>query len=552
MAVSPCPQQDPHGWSEHSAGLWRVSIVSRFGADRMYTSTSPALGRETPHAGDPTYATSEEGPRHLVNKGFATLPWGVGTRGMVVSQQDGLRQDTRSEEHVTNRRRDGEPPRRAPHTDTAASGAPGHEAVQQGGAERSQRHLRGLLRLGTFAALRYREFRLLWSGQAATAMAMWMDQVVRGWLMYELTNSPVQLGLVHGVQAVPILVLSPIAGSVADRYPRKQQVVVAQVLAGAMYAVLALLIMTGRIRPWHVYATAFGMAIVQTFHQPARAAMVADAVPTCHLTNAIGLTSIMFNLARSTGPALAGFLIATLGTASCYAVQVGFYLLAIVWTLGLRPDPSPATSGRGRAAHEASFGRSIVEGWTFSWRHEAVRAGLLIMMCASLFIVPFTTLLPVFARDLLGVGATGQGGLLTAMGVGALCSAVLLASFGDQLPRGLLMLGGVTLYGLSVVAFAASASFRLSLGLMTVVGLAHVSSHALVQTVVQTYSPSTFRGRTMAIFHMSSVVLTLGSTLAGTLASLMGARWAVASMGATGALLMITIAVALPRARLIR
>jgi MFS family permease len=95
-----------------------------------------------------------------------------------------------------------------------------------------------LLRLGTFAALRHREFRLLWAGQAATAMAMWMDQVVRGWLMYELTNSPVQLGLVHGVQAVPILVLSPIAGSVADRYPRKLQAVVAQVLAGVMYTVL--------------------------------------------------------------------------------------------------------------------------------------------------------------------------------------------------------------------------------------------------------------------------------------------------------------------------
>jgi MFS family permease len=409
-----------------------------------------------------------------------------------------------------------------------------------------------LLRLGTFAALRRREFRLLWAGQAATAMAMWMDQVVRGWLMYELTNSPVQLGLVHGVQAVPILVLSPIAGSVADRYPRKMQVVVAQVLAGLMYAVLALLIMTGRIRPWHVYATAFGMAIVQTFHQPARAAMVADAVPPCLLTNAIGLTSIMFNVARSTGPALAGFLIATLGTASCYAVQVGFYLLAIVWTLRLHPEPSAATGVRDPVAPVASFGQSIVEGWAFSWRNEAVRAGLLIMMCASLFIVPFTTLLPVFARDLLGVGATGQGGLLTAMGLGALCSAVLLASFGDRLPRGLLMLGGVTAYGLSVVAFAVSPSFRLSLGLMTLVGLAHVSSHALVQTVIQTYSPSAFRGRTMAIFHMSSVVLTLGSMLAGALAALVGARWTAASMGATGALIMVAIGVALPRARLIR
>ena len=117
--------------------------------------------------------------------------------------------------------------------------APEHEAPQQERARRSWRPLRALLRLRTFAALRHREFLLLWSGQAATAMAMWMDQVARGWLMYELTNSPVQLGLVHGVQAIPILVLSPVAGSVADRYPRKLQVVVAQVLAGLMYAVLA-------------------------------------------------------------------------------------------------------------------------------------------------------------------------------------------------------------------------------------------------------------------------------------------------------------------------
>jgi MFS family permease len=471
---------------------------------------------------------------------------------MVVSQRDGLRKDIRNKENVTNRRPDVEPPLPTPHTDIAGRGVPGHEVVEQGGARRPRRPLRGLLRLGTFAALRHREFRLLWAGQAATAMALWMDQVVRGWLMYELTNSPIQLGLVHGIQALPILVLSPIAGSVADRYPRKLQVVVAQVLAGLMYVVLALLILTGRIRPWHVYATAFVMAMVQTFHQPARAAMVADAVPPGQLTNAIGLTSVVFNVARSTGPALAGFLIATLGTASCYAVQAGFYLLAIVWTLRLRPDPSAATSARGRIAHGASFGQSIIEGWTFSWRNEVVRAGLLIVMCASLFIVPFTTLLPVFARDLLGVGATGQGGLLTAMGMGALCSAVLIASLGDRLPRGLLMLGGVTVYGLSVVAFAASSSFRLSLGLMTIVGFAHVSSHALVQTVVQTYSPSAFRGRTIAIFHMSSVVLTLGSMLAGTLAAFVGARWAVASMGAMGALIMVMISVALPRARLIR
>ena len=407
-----------------------------------------------------------------------------------------------------------------------------------------------MLRLQTFAALRHREFRLLWAGQAAASLAMWMDQIARGWLMYELTNSPAQLGLVQGVQAIPMLLLAPLAGSVADRWARKPQVVLAEMLAGMLYVVLAVLIMIGHIQPWHVYATAVGMAIVQTFHQPARAAMVADAVPAYQLTNAIGLNSLVFNVARSIGPALAGALIARLGTASSYVVQAGCYALATVWTLWLRPTPS-GTPG-GRAAARASFAQSIVEGWTFSWRSEVVRPALLITMCASLFIMPFMTLLPVFARDLLRVGATGQGALLTAMGIGAVGSAVLIASLGDRLPRGPLMLGGVTLYGFSVIAFAASPSFRLSLGLMTIVGLAHVTSYALVQTVIQTYSPAAFRGRTMAIFHMSSVVMTLGSMLAGALAALVGARWAAAAMGAAGALLTITIGAALPPARRIR
>lgn len=383
------------------------------------------------------------------------------------------------------------------------------------------------------------------------AMATWMDQVARGWLIYELTNSPVQLGLVRGVQAIPILLLSPVAGSTADRYDRKKQVMVAQVLDGLMYAVVAVLIFTGRILPWHVYVTGFGMAIVQTFQHPSRAAMVADAVPSSHLTNAIGLNSVVFNVCRSTGPALAGLLIAVFGTGSSYAVQAAFYLLATLWTVPLRPGTRSSTGSHGHGVREA-FGRSIIEGWKFGWRNENVRTALLITMSASLFIIPFTTLLPVYARDILGVGATGQGLLLTAMGVGALCSAVLIASLGDQLPRGILMLGGVTMYGLSVAAFSASPWFKLSMVLMMIVGLFHVSSHALVQTVIQAYSPSEFRGRTMAIFQQSHFVLTVGSMLVGALASLWGARWALASMSVTGALIIITIYVAMPRARLIR
>ncbi len=409
-----------------------------------------------------------------------------------------------------------------------------------------------LLRFRAFEALYHREYRLIWYGQIFASMGTWMDQVTRGWLIYELTDSALQLGLVRGVQAIPFLLLSPLAGSVADRYSRKMQVVLTQIANGFLYTVTALLIFTGQIRPWHVYVTAVLMAIVQVFLQPARAALISDAVPASNLTNAIGLNAVVFNAARSTGPALAGVLIAKFGTGGAYFVQAIFFFLATIWTTQLRSAERSAAGFHGHAAHEESFGQSIIEGWKFSWRNEVVRTALLIVMFVSLLIVPFTTLLPVFARDILQVGATGQGLLLTAMGVGAVCSAVLIASAGDRLPRGMLMLGSVTLYGFIIVTFAASHWFWLSMVLMVIVGLCHVHSHALVQTIIQSYSPSEFRGRTMAIFHMSQVVMTAGAMLFGALSSIVGAQWAVASMGAVGAVIMIGITLALPGARFIR
>ena len=383
-------------------------------------------------------------------------------------------------------------------------------------------------------------------------MAFWMDQVSRGWLIYELTDSTVQLGLVRGVQAIPILLLSPIAGSAADRYSRRTQILVAQIIDGLMFALLAILIFTGQIQPWHVYVTAFAMACVQTFQQPARAAIIGDVVPREGLTNAIGLNSIIFNVARSTGPALAGVLIVAVGTGGAFGAQAVFYILATYWTLRLR---TPAASGSGGGAghgHSESFARSIVEGWKFSWRNLEVRTALLVVMFASLLIVPFTTLLPVFARDILDVGASGQGFLLTAMGIGALGSAMMIATFGDRMPRGLFMLGGVALYGVSVVAFAASPWFHLSIVLMVVVGFANVCSHALVQTVIQSYAPAEFRGRAIALFHMSQVVMTVGSMAIGSLAAVSGTEWAVVLMSTAGVLAMLVIHFALPRAWRIR
>jgi MFS family permease len=383
-------------------------------------------------------------------------------------------------------------------------------------------------------------------------MATWMDQVTRGWLIYELTNSSFQLGMVRGVQALPILLLGPIAGSTADRYSRKSQVMIAQLVDLVLYGSLALAIFSGHIEAWQVYVTAVFMAAVQTFQQPSRASMVSDSVPSGSLTNAIGLNAMLFNVARITGPALAGAIIAAWSTGGAFAIQAFCYGLATLWTIKLNDERrSSAPSGR-HAEHGDSFGRSIIDGWKFSWRNVEVRTGLLVVSFASLFIIPFSTLLPVYARDLLGVGATGQGLLLTSMGVGALASAVLIASIGDRMPRGILMIGGVGAYGLLVVAFAFSTAFNLSLVLMAVIGLCHVASHALVHTVIQAYSPREYRGRTMALFHMTQVILMIGGLLIGGLASLVGARWATAMMSLAGTLAMVGIYALLPQARKIR
>jgi predicted MFS family arabinose efflux permease len=244
-------------------------------------------------------------------------------------------------------------------------------------------------------------------------------------------------------------------------------------------------------------------------------------------------------------------LIAVFNTGVAYGAQGLFFVLATIWTTQMTSGRVAAAARSGHG-HQESFARSILSGWKFSWRKDEVRSSLLIVIVASLFMVPFSTLLPIFARDILEVGAQGQGLLLTSMGVGALGSAMIIATFGDRMPRGIMMLVGVMLYGVLVVMFAASPWFSLSLVLMAVIGLCHVSSHALVQTVIQSYSPPEFRGRAIAIFHMNQVLLLLGGMLIGALSAAVGAPWAAAAMSVVGTLCMVALYVFDPKARQIR
>ena len=383
-----------------------------------------------------------------------------------------------------------------------------------------------------FIALNYRNFRLITGCQLFGNLGTWMDELSRGWLIYQLTDSVVQLGLARGIQFIPLLLFSPFAGSAVDRYSRKTLLWVSQGLTGLVFAVLAVLIYTGAIAPWHVYVAAVVAGIMQVIQHPARTSLVSTTVPTEYLVNAIGLTSLIYNAARLLGPVMAGAIIAASDTGGAFAVQAAFLFLATVW--GIKLGPLPKREGIEQMRREP-YMQSIVKGWKFAWHNEPVRAGILCTTITSMLIFPFATLLPVFARDLLHVGASGQGMLLAAMGVGALISAGIITMSGHRLQRGKVMLDSAWIYGLVIVVFAYSPWYWLSLVIMVVAGICHVHANALVNTVVQSYSTEEYRGRTMALFNMSQMLVTAGSMVIGVLAAAIGPQDAVAAMGFAGA-----------------
>jgi MFS family permease len=401
-----------------------------------------------------------------------------------------------------------------------------------------------------FKTLHYRDFRTVSVCQIFGNLGFWMDELSRGWLIYQITDSMVQLGLARGIQFVPLLVFAPFAGTFADRYSRRTLLLFAQGMSALIFAALAALIFARVVEPWHVYVAAVCSGLMQVIQQPARSSLVSDTVPPELLTNAIGLNSMIFNGARLIGPALAGAIIAWWDTGGAYAVQGVSLFIATVWALKLKPmKRDPAAMARARSE---PYVQSILKGWQHAWGHPTVRAGLLCTTVVSMFVFPFTTMLPVFARDILNVGAGGQGMLLGAMGAGAVVSSVMITLFGHRWTRGKVMLDASLTYGLLVTGLALSPWYGLSLAVMVFVGLMHVHANALVHTVVQSYSSAEYRGRSMALFNMTQMLSTAGSMVIGLLAHAIGPRGAVAAMGLTGAAGIVLLILLMPAARRIK
>ncbi len=388
------------------------------------------------------------------------------------------------------------------------------------------------LRERTFSTLfKHPNYRLYWFGAFASNIGTWTQMVAQGWLVYELTGSPFYLGIVGFATAIPNLFLSLVGGVLADRFERRRLMIVTQSLAMSLAFLLAFLTITETITVWHIVAIAFAAGIVNAIHTPIRQTIVSDLVPREDLLNAVALNSAQFQSSRTIGPAVAGVLIAAVGPGWCFFLN-GMSFLAVIGALVAMKLPT--SSGKSR---KTSMGKNLVEGLRYVRREPVLLSLIGLATVPSFFGMPYTQLMPAFASSVLGVGPEGLGLLMSSAGLGALLGALAVASLGKSAPRGLLLLGSISAFGLCLAVFAASRLFPLSVAMLLGVGMSAMAYNALNQTFLQTLSEDAMRGRVMSLLTVATFGLQpLGVLAAGGAASLLGPQAAVLGGGAVCAL----------------
>jgi MFS family permease len=385
---------------------------------------------------------------------------------------------------------------------------------------------RALALAGTFGALRHRNFRLFWSGQLISLIGTWMQTVAIGWLVLNLTNSAFLLGVVTAIGSLPYLLLSLFAGVIADRVNKRSFLVMTQTALMLLAFLIAFLSSTGWIVFWEVVVISGLSGVANAFDAPARQSFVVEMVGKEDLIDAIGLNSTIFNAARIVGPAIAGGLLALVGVAGCFYVN-GASFLAVIAALLMMTTVSPIHSGQ-----TESVWHNLAEGMAYVRQDAMITAVIGMVVVPSVFGFSYTTLMPVFARDILVVGSSGLGFLTAATGIGALAAALSLTTLGRLLGKGRLMLISAVVFAVMVMGFGLSKSYPLSLVLLVGVGWATVSHLATTNTLLQILAPDALRGRVMGLYLLVLLGLgPFGSFGAGALAAAFGAPLAVA-MGA--------------------
>lgn len=365
-------------------------------------------------------------------------------------------------------------------------------------------------------ALAVRDFRLLWTGLIVSNIGSWMQMVGQGWLVLQLTNSPLWLGMVAFARAVPMIGLSLFAGVVADRIDRRKLLLTTQTTAATLALLLAALTSSGRVQVWQIMAIAFLSAATMAFDNPTRQALVPDLVGKERVMTAVGLNSAAWNGAAVAGPALAGVAVGAIGVAGCFYLNATSFL-AVVWAVWVMKPPTRSTPRQG------TLWFSLVEGLGYIRRHRVVFALFLLTAIPSLLGRPYQSLMPVFARDVLGGGPRTYGALMSASGAGALLGALITASLGSFHRKGLVMLASTGAFGLILIAFAASRSFILSLVILFFAGTGATLYMGSANTLLQTNVPAAFRGRIMSVYTLiAGGLMPLGGMLGGSAATMTG------------------------------
>ena len=387
----------------------------------------------------------------------------------------------------------------------------------------------------TFSAMRHRNFRIFFWGQLVSVIGIWMQITAQQWLVYRITGSQTSLGMVTFISCLPVLLFSLFMGVITDQFPRKKLLLFTQIWFMLLAVILALLTWLEIVEYWHILFLAFLLGFGNALDMPARQVFVVELVDDdkSDVLNAISINSALFNIARIVGPAIGGVVVAAFGEAPAFAINGLSYLAVIFALLLMNMSPRAIVTSRAKPIEK------MKAGFHYIFSTKAILG--LVVMVAAFSVVGFgtLTLVPVFAKDILNIGATGFGHLLSWQGVGALIGALILIVFGDHFHKGKLLLFSRLLLGPAIIGLALSRIPWLSMALMALLGYSLITQLVLTNTLIQTIVPDELRGRVLSAYTWAlGGFFPLGSLGMGFLGDQIGAPTA-ALLSGIGCFLLI-------------
>jgi MFS family permease len=402
-----------------------------------------------------------------------------------------------------------------------------------------------LPRISTFHSLRYFDYRMLFFGQIGAAGSNWMEQLARPLLILQLTDSALMVGLITATRMVPQLVFGIWAGVIADRLDKRRILLVSKSFTLGMHATTAGLLISGLIEPWMVFLTTFGAGAAMAFDNPARQSLIPRLVPPETLANAVALNSAAMNVMRIGGPSLAGLVLIFADLRHLYVLQSLVYTTVIYCTLRIRTRTDEEKKSGGSMIGE------LLEGFNVVKNDRAILHVLLLSLVLFVAGFPYQAVfVPLIALDVLDIGKSGAGILISLTGVGALMGSLTVATIGDSLRRrGMIMLCQIGIFSSALLVFSRVEVVYLAVPALILTGAMQVSFMSLNTSFVLGRTPPELQGRVMSLFSLDRGLVPLGATIGGALAATLGPQDALTIMASTCLLGAIAMAFLFPALR---